>query len=101
MRFRSSRVFACWVLPLTLVVVSCSRTTAPAASAIPRTADGKPNLQGVWQVRNSANAGLEDHVARHGLPAGRSVVEGGAIPYQTEAAKRRLELAANQATLDP
>jgi hypothetical protein len=88
------------LLTLAIAVASCSRTQ-PAAGSIPRTADGKPNLQGVWQVRNAAAAGLEDHVARHLLPAGRSVVEGGTIPYKPEAAAKRIELAANRAANDP
>ena len=28
---------------------------------IPRTPDGKPNLNGIWQVMNTANYDLEDH----------------------------------------
>ena len=93
------------VVVVLVIGVSCGRSQAPAA-AIPRTADGKPNLQGVWQVRNAAAYGLEDHVARHGMRAGRSVIESGVIesgtiPYQPEAAKKRLALAANQATADP
>ena len=56
----------------------------------PHTADGHPNLQGVWQVINTAAWNLEDHGASLGVPAGHSVVEGGAIPYQASAlAKRR------------
>src|SRR5262247_1058964 len=79
---------------------ACARSTQ-TTSTIPRTPDGKPNLQGVWQVRNAAAYGLEDHVARHERPAGRSVVEGGTIPYRPDAAKKRVELAANQASADP
>ena len=73
----------------------------PAASAIPRTADGRPNLQGIWQVRNRAAYDLEDHHARHLMPAGRSVVEGGAIPYQDWARKKKDENFANRTTADP
>jgi hypothetical protein len=69
--------------------------SADPGPALPRTADGKPNLQGVWQVRNAAAFGLEDHVARHGMLAGRSVVEGRTIPYLPDAAKQRVELAVN------
>jgi hypothetical protein len=83
-----------------LVCASCGRSQPPGA-AIPRTSDGKPNFQGVWQVRNTAASGLEDHVARHGMLAGRSVVDGGAIPYRPEAARKRVELAASQASADP
>ena len=74
---------------------------ASSAAAIPRTPEGRPNLQGIWQVRNRASYNLEDHHARHGMPAGRSVVEGGEIPYQDWARKKRDENFANRATADP
>src|SRR5262249_2997915 len=51
----------------------------------------QPNLNGIWQANNTANWDLEDHSAAPGpmwetgaigsVPAGRSVVEGGSIPY--------------------
>jgi hypothetical protein len=65
--------------------------TAPAGgrSLVPRTADGRPNLQGIWQVRNRAAYNLLDHAARDRMPAGRSVVEGNQIPYQPWAAKQQ------------
>jgi hypothetical protein len=78
-------------LMLACVTVSCLRS-----AAIPRTADGKPDLQGIWQVRNRASYDLEDHVARHGMPAGTGVVQGGPIPYQEWAAAKRIENAANR-----
>jgi len=71
------------------------------AKTLPRTADGKPNLQGIWQVRNSAAADLQDHAARHGMPAGRSVVVGGEIPYQPWAAAKKQENYVKRATADP
>jgi hypothetical protein len=74
--------------------------TGPAAP-IPRTADGRPNLQGIWQVRNRASYDLQDHVARHGIPAGRGVVDEGEIPYQPWAAAKKAENFANRATADP
>jgi hypothetical protein len=63
--------------------------------------DGRPDLQGIWEVRNRAAYDLEDHTARHGTPAGRSVVEGGTIPYQPWALARRQVHVANRATADP
>ena len=60
-------------------------------TSIPRTADGKPDLSGIWQVHNRAAADLEDHVARYGMPAGKGVVQGGPIPYQPWAAKKKIE----------
>jgi hypothetical protein len=72
-----------------------------ASKTVPRAVDGKPNLQGIWQVRNSAAYDLEDHPARHGMPAGRGVVEGGEIPYQPWAAAKKLENFANREKADP
>lgn len=73
----------------------------PAALALPRTADGKPDLHGIWQAAGRAAYDLEDHTARHGMPAGRSVVEGGAIPYQPWAAAKKAENYVNRGTADP
>jgi hypothetical protein len=87
----AARRAACVIL--LLFASACARTQP--TSNLPRTADGKPNLQGVWQVRNSAAFGLEDHVARNNGPAGRSVVEGRTIPYLLDAAQQRLTLASN------
>ena len=62
----------------------------------PRTADGAPDLNGVWQALNTANWDLQDHAARPSpvvatgargaIPAGQGVVDGGEIPYQPWAA---------------
>jgi hypothetical protein len=90
---RTAAALAAWSFAALFVTSACFRSDRPPV--LPRTADGKPNLQGVWQVRNTAAYGLEDHVARHGMPAGRSVVEGRTIPYLPDAAKRRFELMAN------
>ena len=83
-------------------------TPAPRSTAkpvdpktLPRTADGRPNLQGIWQARSRAAYDLQDHAARHGMPAGKGVVEGGEIPYQPWAAKKKLENYANRQTADP
>lgn len=83
-----------WTL-LAMVTVSAS------AQTLPRTVDGKPNLQGIWRAVNGASYDLEDHSARHDMPAGRSVVEGGAIPYQPWAAEQRQVNLRSRATADP
>jgi len=72
-----------------------------ATAALPRTADGKPNLQGIWKANTRAAYDLESHDARLGVPAGRGVVLGGAIPYQPWAAAKRSEHLAGRETLDP
>src|SRR4051812_4616771 len=77
------------------------RPPGAAAAALPRTADGKPNLQGIWQVRNRAGYDLRDHHARYGMPPGASVIDGGDIPYLPAAAVKRADNYARRQTDDP
>ena len=77
----------------------------PAAPASgydgPRTPDGRPDLNGFWQVLNSAAWDIRPHNARDGVPAGLGVVEGGAIPYQPWAAEQQRRNEADRLTADP
>jgi len=41
----------------------------------PRTREGQPDLQGIWQALNTAAWDIQDHGASFGVPAGRGVVE--------------------------
>lgn len=78
---------------------------------VPYTTDGDPNFNGIWQALGSAHWDLEDHAARPGpapvlgalgaIPAGRSVVVGGTIPYRAEALAQRETNLANWVALDP
>ena len=116
-----SRLFAAASLSLAIAA------TAAAADApkIPRTKDGKPDLNGIWQTLNSANYDLEPHAARAALamvpgqfvpvpapqvvamgavgsvPAGLGVVEGDSIPYKPEALEKKKENQKNWLTSDP
>jgi hypothetical protein len=77
----------------------------------PRTPDGKPDLNGIWQAMNTANWNIQDHPASAGpvialgaafsIPAGRGVVEGNEIPYTPAALKRKMENQANWLERDP
>jgi len=81
---------------------AAASSAAPAARGIPRTADGKPNFQGIWQVRNRAAYGLEYHAASLGILPGKSVLVGDtAIPYTPAALKKRNENFEKRAELDP
>ena len=86
-----------------LAAATLSYIVAGVASAqtLPRAQDGRPDLQGIWMAVNRAAYNLEDHLARHDMPAGRSVVDGGEIPYQPWAAERRRVNFENRATADP
>lgn len=86
-----------------------SRTSTYRA---PRTADGNPNLNGVWQALNSAHWNLQQHPADHGpfpellgamfaVPAGDGVVEGNEIPYQPWALAKKKENFETRMKMDP
>src|SRR5438874_8014345 len=93
-------------IAVTVIVLSKGLIAAPQASTasrqtIPRTAEGKPNLQGIWQASTTADADLQDHAARNNMLAGRSVVIGGEIPYQPWAAAKKAENFKNRLKADP
>src|SRR5690606_26494874 len=75
-------------------------SSSTGASALPRTASGKPDLQGIWQAQGAAAYDLEDHLARHDMPAGMGVVDG-FIPYLPAALEQKRANFANRAELDP
>jgi hypothetical protein len=109
---------------VTCAVLALLTQSSPAYVA-PRTADGHPDLNGIWQALNTANYDLETHGARpamalregpHGpvpeaevialgavgaVPGGLSVIEGGAIPYKPEALAKKKENQENWLSRDP
>ena len=74
---------------------------AQESYAPPRTADGQPDLQGIWQALNTAAWDIQDHSARAGVPAGQGVVVGNEIPYQEWALAQKQENFENRLTADP
>ena len=76
-----------------------------------RTADGKPNLNGIWQALNEAYWDIEAHSAAPGavlelgasnaIPGGLGIVEDGQIPYTPQALAKKKENFANRLKLDP
>lgn len=71
------------------------------AYSAPRTVDGQPDIQGIWQTLNTAAWDIEDHNDALGVPAGHGVVEGDGVPYQPWALATKQENYANRQTRDP
>ena len=110
-----------------VLVLALFVTTHPAAAQdVPRLSDGRPDMNGIWQVLNEANYDLEPHMARHSLqlregPVGQVpsiptlrmgavgavpgslgvIVGGGKIPYTPAARALKEENAANWIDRDP
>jgi hypothetical protein len=77
-----------------------STATNPAYKP-PRTPEGQPDLQGIWQVRNTANWDVQSHGSAYRIPAGFGVVVGEEIPYQPWAAAKKQENFKTRLTEDP
>jgi hypothetical protein len=108
-QFRSvARVTVIVAAGLLLAVMTATSQT-PTYKA-PRTPDGKPNLNGIWQALNTANWDIEAHSAAPSqirelgasgaVPAGSGIVEGG-LPYKPEALAKKKANYANRLKLDP
>ncbi|NNC65581.1 MAG: hypothetical protein HKN84_12405 [Gammaproteobacteria bacterium] len=78
-----------------------------AAASIPRTADGRPDLSGIWQSFTTANWNILAHSAETGphddvmgvwsaQRGGLGIVEGNEIPYQPWAVEKQKENFANR-----
>ena len=88
-------------------------TPTPAAQTYraPRTGDGRPDLNGIWQALDGPNWNIEAHAADFGsvpqlgainaIPPGIGVVENGPIPYRPEALAQRSENFKNRTGQDP
>ena len=90
------------------------RAQAPAAAnayRAPRTADGKPDLNGIWQAVNEANWDIQPHASGFGrvvalgavdaTPPGLGIVDGGEIPYLPAALAKKRENFEKRLSLDP
>ena len=110
-----SKIFITSSLFFIVIVAASINLYASEQEEFLRGPNGKPDLNGVWQVLNSANYNLEAHSASASMamiegpvvpiphpsivalgtigsvPAGLGVVEGGTIPYKRQALKTREE----------
>ena len=107
------RLFA-WTIAAALAGLGLIALPAEAQEigyTAPRTADGTPDLNGIWQALNNAHWNVEPHSADFSpvralgalgaVPGGLGVVEGGTIPYTPEALAQRDENFANRLERDP
>ena len=99
------------VAALACVLALVAPDTLAQGVGIRRTATGRPDLGGIWQVLNEANWNLEPHVATQGaveslgaigaVSPGMGVVEGGRIPYLPAALSQRETNREHRRTDDP
>jgi hypothetical protein len=85
------------------------QAAAPAYRA-PRTADGRPNFNGIWQSMNEANWDIQAHAANFGrvvalgaadaVPPGLGIVDGD-IPYLPAALSQKRQNFEKRLSLDP
>jgi hypothetical protein len=102
---------AATVLAMALQLGAIPAARGAEAYKAPRTADGKANLNGIWQALNTANWDIQEHAARSGpvvalgaagaVPGGLGVVEGNEIPYLPAAAAKKKENFESRLTADP
>jgi hypothetical protein len=101
---RSSTIGA--ILTMALILPVTAQTARPARMGT------HPNFNGIWQTLNTAYWDLEAHNAKPldefwklgaiaAIPAGKSVVRGGTIPYLPEALKQREKNRATWPADDP
>lgn len=113
MRHRSSRWIVHAVTMATAIVFAAglARAQQPQLDR-PVRIGAHPNFNGIWQALNTANWNLESHSAEAlndfgqlgaiaAVPAGRSVVRGGTIPYQPDALVKRNENGSKWPAEDP
>ena len=94
-------VYGIAILAMLAVTSAMAQQNSGAEYTAPRTPFGHPDLQGIWQVLNTAVWDIEDHSGRLGMPAGQGVVVGGDIPYQPWADEQRAAKFENRLTDDP
>ena len=98
-----------WTAAAAMVAAHFFAAPVPAAAQAaavqtytpPKTASGQPDLQGIWQVINTAAWNIEDHQPALGVPGGYGIVEGGPLPYLPEALAKRKENFDKRAEADP
>jgi hypothetical protein len=98
-------------LTAAFALLAAAAAHAQVLTELPRAANGRPDISGVWQALNTAHWNLEPHVsgypvipelgAQLAVPPGNGVVVGGEIPYLPEARAERDRRFENRLIDDP
>jgi hypothetical protein len=106
-----NRLGCAFIVTVGLMVAAISAGGQSRTYRAARTADSKPNFNGIWQALNEAHWDLEAHAAApspvlelgaaHAAAGGLSLIDGGPIPYTPGALKKKQDNYANRLTLDP
>src|SRR5258705_11154935 len=89
-----------WLIGV-IAAVQIAAVHGQARYVPPRTADGKPDLQGIWQVLNTADVNIQDHAAGSDGPGGQGVGEGDELPHQPWAPAKKQGNFEKRLTADP
>ena len=100
------------VVSIITMIIVAQPMIGQVSSETPRTVDGKPDLNGIWQSLNTANYDIQDHEANPGpfphllgaigaVPAGHGIVDGDALPYQPWALEQKQKNFESRMIVDP
>ncbi len=105
------RLFCIALIAVLAALWGLPASSQALADEIPRTADGTPRLDGIWQALTEANWDVRPHGTGHALlpelgaftaiKPGLGIVDGDELPYQEWALARQQENFANRLDLDP
>jgi len=108
---RWSSVIKVSVVALVLANLAGPAGAQPSGQGFPRSPDGRPDLNGIWQAVGAAHWDIEPHAAYEGptwelgaigaVPAGLGIVEGGRLPYQPWALAQKQKNFEARRTEDP
>lgn len=85
-------------LPIVFLAAACIAAAQSKGYSAPKLADGKPDLNGIWEVQGKVDADLEGKIG------GKNIIvdpADGKIPYKPEALAQKKANAAKRATADP
>jgi len=104
-RYSISAAVATLAISFAATQIAAAQSSRQHTYQVPRTPDGLPDLQGIWQVRNTAAAfDVQAHAGALGIPPGLGIVvepADGVIPYKPEALAKRQENFKNRDEADP